>query len=318
MPRRFLLTLMILLSLVTLLAIRVPIRKFGGNLVELGNKLVTPPSDISANCTPNFNFPKKTVESDAALPEKVKDSFKNTIAITSCFILNNPNSLYPFSSNEPIESGGTGFIVDKVFISARHIFLIPINSLNLRGFPYNLNERGLPESRYYKYSFYGTANIDNKAVYFPLELAGMGKLYTFQDFAAFKPHDLPPTIKSLELEDNAYLDETVYASGRVPVYLLPDELGQLRKKVLLDFVQYNFQGSIKAILTDMGANTDGGTEKIYRIRGNLEPGFSGGPVFNKEGRVIALTISRTSNFVYAISATDIKKFIVKLKASKAI
>jgi len=42
-------------------------------------------------------------------------------------------------------------------------------------------------------------------------------------------------------------------------------------------------------------------------------GFSGGPVLNKNGEVVALLIEGTQNFMFAISTEDIIKFLKENK-----
>ena len=65
----------------------------------------------------------------------------------------------------------------------------------------------------------------------------------------------------------------------------------------------------------MPNNTYAGFKKIYNIRTNLEPGFSGGPVSDINGEVIGLSISVSPglNFSHAISAEDQKLFIQELR-----
>lgn len=260
---------------------------------------------------PNHTIPRIALESDTPLPEKVREAFKNTISIRTQFVLNQPGL---FSPREPIESGGTGFMVEPgLILSARHIFLVTITDLDKRGYQFKMSN-GLPQSDYYTYNFYGTSFNKNALSDFPIELVGMGDIKMFQDFAAFKISDAMTDLKSLEFEEKVSLGETVYSSGRVPLFVWLENMGFMRNKgVLMDFISYTFSGRISAILVDMPINKELGIKKIYRLNSSLESGFSGGPLLNKEGKAVGLNISKIVNFTYAISAEDLKLFREKLR-----
>ena len=285
-------------------------------LADLGAKMtVSNQSNQPEKCTPpNYVFPKNVLISDEPLPEKVKDSFRNTITITACFDLSNQKT---FSSTEPMKFGGTASLFEpELFISARHTFLVPIIELNQKGYPFFIDKNGLPHSDYYDYTFYGTANIGGQAVTFPLQLIAMGDLYRPQDLAVFMAINPPSQLIPLEFGEPAKLGDIVYSSGRVASFdPLDDHLNPLRKWGLSDFINFNFKGQVVGIITDLPNNTYAGLRKIYSIRTALEPGFSGGPVFDKNGKIIGLTvnISPGLNFSHAISAEDQESFIKKLR-----
>ena len=285
-------------------------------LADLGARmtLLNQSSQLDKCTPPKFVFPKETLISDEPLPEKVKNSFKNTIAITACFGLDNQGTSL---NTEPIESGGTAHMFEQgLFISARHIFLITMVQLNQRGRPFFIDKNGLPRSDHYQYTFYGTANIDGQEVNFPLELIAMGDPYHPQDLAVFKAKNPPSQLTPLEFGPPANLSDVVYSSGRVPSFHpLGDDLNRVQKEVLMDFINFNFKGQVAGIITDLPNNTYAGLKKIYRIRTTIEPGFSGGPVFDKNGKIIGMTASVTPglSFSYAISAEDQEMFINRLK-----
>ncbi len=269
---------------------------------------------LAINSGQNYVFSENTVESDEQLPEKVKQAFKSTIAISSEIKLKRQ---ILFFTSDTYKSGGTGFYTESgIFISARHIFLIPMTEMEHNGLRFSFDSKGLPVSEHYDYGFFATYELNKKASDFPIELIGMGDPYSIRDMAAFKSSKTPLLLQPLELEDKVSLDEKVYVAGRVPI-LASDNDFQIKnndgKIKLMDFINYVLNGNIKAIITETPGVRDGGLTKIYRIRSSPEPGFSGGPVFNRNGKVIGLTISKTSNFTYAISAEDINKFIAKLK-----
>lgn len=268
---------------------------------------------------PNQPSPKEALESDTPLPKKVKDSFASVVSITSQMKFN--SQFTPSSPGKPSSSGGTAFLATNgYFISARHVFFSSIANLRNVGFPFTIDKQGLPlpgtykdGTPFYSYAFYGTANSNGASLNFPLELVSMGKLDNFQDFAAFKSNNPPPEIKPLEFEENVTLGETLYNAGQVPLTIEVEGTDpNPKKETLFDTLRYSFSGPVVGIITDMPIN-DLGIKKMYRLRINCEYGFSGGPIFNKDGKVVALTILRVNNFSYAISATDLKLFIKNIK-----
>lgn len=273
----------------------------------------------------DYTFPKQALQSDAPLPIAVKESFKSTIGITvKFFVKNKINQVY---STDLMQYGGTAFMTEPgIFISARHIFFSSIIEMQ-NIWPFTLDTEGLPVGSNYLYEFCGTANINGKPVIFPLELIGMGDPYKFQDFAAFKASNLPAGLKPLKFEENIGLTDAAYSSGRIPAYRPGGgSLNPTKKAVLMDFINFIFTGHISAILDDMPDLRNDGLLRLYRLSksinsptpvysGNVEPGFSGGPVFDKNGRVIGMTVilSPGHNFFHAISATDLKIFVQRLK-----
>ncbi|MDP3696636.1 MAG: trypsin-like peptidase domain-containing protein [Candidatus Taylorbacteria bacterium] len=300
------------------------------HLADMGARIsVSHQNNNPLDSTPNYTFPKEALESDIPLPKKVRESFKSTIAITVRFTLNRPSAYFPKTQ----EFHGSGFITKDGVISARHIFLITIRENSYRRMPFILDDNNLPGSIHYNYKFYGTADINGKPTTFPLELIGMGEPYKSQDFAVFKAVNLPPQLKPLEFEENVKQengdgrfdeDEIYYSSGRVPSFRpYNNDLDPTDKKVQMDFINYTFAGYVSAVLTDMPNNKDADLKKIYRMSrfiNNVEPGYSGGPVFNNNGKVVGMTtyLSPGLNFSHAISATDLHLFIEKLKKEKRL
>lgn len=273
----------------------------------------------------DYTFPKQALQSDAPLPIAVKESFKSAISITVKFSTKSPPGR--INIMDSMQYGGTAFMIEPgIFISARHIFFTAMVDMR-RIWPFTIDKKGLPFGEYYSYEFCGTADINGKPITFPLELIGMGDPYKSQDFAAFKAVDFPPELKPLKFEENMYLANPAYSSGRIPAYEpRGGDLNPLKKPILMDFVNFVFTGHISAILDDMPNLNANGLKKVYRLSksingpmpvysGNVEPGFSGGPVFDKNGKVLGMTVilSPGHNFFHAISATDLKIFVKSLK-----
>lgn len=301
------------------------------DLNNIGAKIANSFQTNNSLCSnpPQYVFPKEALESDTPLPQEVRDSFKSTVGITVQFIVGYSN--IPFMS-ESLTFGGSGFVAEEFYVSARHIFFTAMLELSegRSSLPFTIDKNGLPQSNYYHTCFYGTADVNGKPVTFPLELVAMGDPYLDHDFAVFKAIGGPP-LKSLVFEEEAELGDITYSSGRLPSFLpLNSNLNPIRKATLMDFFNYIFTGYISAILTDMPNNKESDIKKMYRIGrsinttafgyfgNNVEPGYSGGPVLAKNGRVIGMTVLLTHgyNFSHAISAKDLKLFIQKVKNKK--
>lgn len=271
---------------------------------------------------PDYVFPEESSNSDGPVPPRVIELFGSTININVRFYRKD----YSYNKSgqlEPMgEGSGSGFMAVKpgIFVSARHTFLATINyMLEEKRIPFSLDRNGLPISNYYDYKFFGTAEVKGRAVTFPLELVAMGEPLLGQDFAIFKTLSFPPELAVLEFEETSHRKDLVYSAGRVPVFKpIDDDINFIKKLTQMDFINHIFTGRINEVLTNMPLNRESKLKKIYRIQkflGNIEPGFSGGPVLNQDGKVIGMSImlGNGTNFSYAISATDLKLFIQKLQ-----
>ncbi len=87
------------------------------------------------------------------------------------------------------------------------------------------------------------------------------------------------------------------------------------KGVFVDVFNYNFSGQIAAAIRNMEANKSGSVNTVYRIRGTDETAFSGGMVLSADGKIGGMVNASIKNFVYALSAKDIREF---LKAQKIL
>ena len=72
---------------------------------------------------------------------------------------------------------------------------------------------------------------------------------------------------------------------------------------------------VMELITDWVENT--GVNRIYGFRGCVEPGFSGGPIFNEKGEVAAMTVGSSfgRNFVFGIPIDDVLE-VAKAAAEK--
>ncbi|MBI2068663.1 MAG: trypsin-like peptidase domain-containing protein [Candidatus Yanofskybacteria bacterium] len=164
---------------------------------------------------------------------------------------------------------------------------------------------------------------------FPLHLVGVGEAGTYKDFmvlqtgAEIMQRAVQPNTPTnpnpyrilmnngLKLVDEIRKGERVYITGYSPVY------GELKNAdgrisgAYVDFINYTFPAEVVAKIEEMPMNRAGKVKKLYRLKDGAEPGFSGGMVLDERGRLIGITfsLSPARNFVYVLSAEDIKNFL---------
>lgn len=239
--------------------------------------------------------------SNLSLPMPVREALKNVIAIRAEVHVKNNTSRF---LRNRFRSGGTSYMVKPgIFISARHIIMVTISGL---GYHFMVDRYGVPHSDIFDYSLYGTSDINNQSVDFPLTIAAMGDLSKFEDIMVLKASDYPAGLKILELDDRILnLDDAVYNSGYIPQYV---EREDRTSEILFDVIKKGYPGIIDAVNTDIQINK-AGVLVLYRIETKFERGFSGGPIFNSKGQVVGMTVLHNNNHLYAISTKDLKLFI---------
>ena len=271
---------------------------------------------------PNLLSPKSTSAhplplrnsnaSDSLIPEIVMKETKHVIAITqrteSSSLI---NSLIKNSS----EAWGTGFSVQQgVFVSAGHILSTQAANLAHIGHVISFDKFGIPKSdrKTFMYTFTGTTNINNKSEDFSFRIAGLGNLINqFKDIVVLVAETVPTGLKTLKLNPNALkLDEKIYASGYIFQKIAIGQGG--RGLVLFDVIKKTQPGMVDAVIENLPIN-DLGVKRFYRINGQLELGYSGGPILNSAGEVVGMIILRSQNQFYAISSQDVINYVNEFK-----
>ncbi|MDP3793074.1 MAG: S1C family serine protease [bacterium] len=249
-------------------------------------------------------------------PEKVKESLKNIVGITVeiDFKTNDNHRVLGQST----KATGTGFMFQPgIFISARHILMSGIDRLTSVGYQATFDQHGVPLSNFFSYSVIGTSDVNEQTRDFDLNLVGMGATDKFEDYMVLQSSNYPLELKPIEHDDKPLnIDDIVYNAGYVHLFLLLGN-SQIESPILFDIIRKSFPGRVDAITKNLPINQRG-VSVLYRIETKLEQGFSGGPILNSEGKVVAITILRNDNFLYAIPIQDIKLFIEKLKKDNVI
>lgn len=256
-----------------------------------------------------------------SLPDKVYDAQKNKIMVSVMFVEKGTTNVF-------INSVGTGFVSESpgVILTARHLL-----DLSLVEAQKQKSEKIKTNPKFdFQYLFVGTIVTDRGWLKFPLSLVAIGEKGTLKDMMALradaKTMEMARTVGD-SLEPNYYnmlmrtskfadadLGERVYVSGFAPSTAEYLDKNDRPVPVYMDLINHTFIAEVDALLPEMpGYKT--GIKTIYRLRNHAESGFSGGKVMNGDGNVVGMTIaiSHEKNFIYIISAKDIKDFLKENK-----
>lgn len=249
-------------------------------------------------------------------PEKVKESLKNVIGITADIYPKNNNLTTIFGYGQ--KTAGTGLMFEPgIFISARHILMSGINSFGRLAGTLLFDRHGIPSSSNLNYSIIGTTDVGRKTRDIKLNLVGMGTVYKFEDYMVLRSYNYPPELKPIERDEKMLdIDKVIYNAGYVHTFEYL-ETDPSYSPVLFDIIRTSYTGSVDAIIKDLPVNKLG-VSFLYRIKIKFEQGFSGGPILNSEGKLVAITVWGSYNYLYAIPIKDIRLFIEKLKKDDII
>ncbi len=271
----------------------------------------------------------EAVISDNPLPPKVYEAQKNKISIELRLYLRG------YFKELPIIVRGTGYVYAPGHVStARHILMETILKGAQAGYLYHMGASGLPEAIDYTYQFLGGIANEKEEIKFPLSLEVMGELDTFKDIMVlrvddatmamarnFKPKNLKDEnpyaalLNTATFNTDAHLNEEIFMSGMHDIESLYIRKGGTKDAVLSTKRNYTFEGRIVQKIEHLPINKLG-IKRFYDVKGDVEPGFSGGPAFNVDGEVIGMIIEKSEKFPYLISSLDILDFLREHKLIK--
>lgn len=254
--------------------------------------------------------------SNCDLPDKVYEQQRNKVMV-----------IVEFTGTENIYSHtsfGTGEVaLPGVIVTNRHVLLGGINQLITYGYGYELDKDGFPQGIGYSYKFYGLIRNEFGVYEFPLALKEMEKLDSERDIMALEidintrivagsgdnmtdqygssiPNPYKMLIQPLKFTENIAIADPVYVSG-------------FTGDGFIDTIDFTFCNQLSALIEDMPINK-AGVKRYYRVYGEAEYGFSGGPAFNKDGEVIGISTKfGGDNFLDVLSSKDIKEFLKDYK-----
>src|SRR3989344_6310279 len=254
-----------------------------------------------------------TVISDEPLPDKVYQAHKNNLMIVINFYAQEENKKEKIGLFASLGNGS--FVKPGIIITARHILTEALKQFELTKSEHS--KSGIIAS--YSYEIFGVIiSEDPQVVTLPLNLRAYENTGSERDLMAL---EVPPEImrKAFEISvinpndpSRILLATAKFADAKLAnlksntndVYIV----GTIYSDY--DMLHYIFQAQVGAVLENMAANRRG-LKKHYRLIGHAEPGYSGGPVLNKDGELIGITILSTDgrNFIYAVSSKDVKDFL---------
>ena len=218
----------------------------------------------------------------------------------------------------PTAYTSTGFVVGEYVVTAGHFIMDSVSMLKTHGLDFELHD-GIPEGVDYEYTIRGRIMAGSITMDFPLTLVAIN-VGSPRDILALKPE--PSTLEFLLA--NSYIPNAEGRLVRNPLVILSDphkltDKVELNEQVFIsgysgdgqsDLIDFTFPGVIVAKIEKLAVN-QGGVKRIFRVLGKVEPGFSGGPMFNSKGEVLGMNVSASYmlNFVYAISSEDIRNFL---------
>lgn len=257
-----------------------------------------------------IRFPpgKNIIISDNPLSKNILDSFSKLIIVTVTFHQDKKVFTYA-GSGFPIRTDSSFSIRKGLVATALHLILPSENDLIQAGF--NMNSQ-------MTITIGGQFCTPTHTVSVPLTKVGQGSK-ALEDILILKA-DISEIQKMFDnLGDNVAsaeklslllfiqaLKEGISVSDKM-------KLEEKNKSFVSGFfslfgnvVPYIFEDQLTMELSTSRI-PDSGVDRIYCFRGGIEPGFSGGPIFNDEGEVVALSIGSSlgRNFVVAIPIKEV-------------
>ncbi len=262
-----------------------------------------------------YNYGRIIIAQEPLPDEVYRAQYKKVAIIVELTGKNKPGDM-----TFPLTTTGTGFVaqVPGNIVVAAHVLHQPFLRAKSKGYDYKFDKNNFPVGIGYSYQITGVILNADGWFFFPLNLRAIERFGSERDimaldidanarFLALNPNILingriadnpyQLLIQPLELVENAKVGDEAYTSGYSADFYY-------------DIIDFTFKSEIAALIDEMPVNRHG-ARLLYRMLGHAEPGFSGGPTFNKDGKVIGLTISMSFgyNFATAISSKDIKDFL---------
>ena len=247
-----------------------------------------------------IRFPpgKNIVVSDNPVSKDIIESFGKLIIIVVEFR----------QDNKAMSYAGSGFPIGKGLIStALHLILPSENDLIQAGF--NMNSQ-------MTITIAGKFCTPTHTVAVPLEKVGQGSK-ALEDIMILKADISEVQKKFEELGDNGpsaeKLSLLLFIQALKEGIPVSDKIELKEKSYVSGFfslfgniVPYIFEDQFTMELFT-GYIEDSGIDFMHCFRGGIEPGFSGGPVFNGEGKVKAMSIGSSlgRNFIVGIPIKEI-------------
>ena len=253
----------------------------------------------------------KVAISEKPLPPPVYESQKNILVIEGEFFSqNNPNLFSVWQTG--FMDARSGYI-----ISARHgLVETAMTLLGRYGLDYKIDGQGILRGVGYDYRFYAltpaatsSSTRETATKRYPLSVVAMGPMGTDNDVIVFKSTE-KILAQGLEMTTKAAVGETVYFSGFTKSSLHFHDPDGETVYVTFQNLKFNVESIIVSMFENVRASK---VKRTYLLTRSVKGGFSGGPILNKAGKVIAMGIATDEMFSYAISSQDISTVLSSIK-----
>jgi len=251
----------------------------------------------------------KMAVSERPLPAPVYEAQKHMLVVEGEFFSRNNRSQILFRVWQ------TGFVDAKsgYIVSARHgLVETAMTLLGRYNLDYGIDNQGILQGMDYEYRFYASilaATKEASIKKYPLSVIAMGSMGTDNDVIVFKSTEQIP-VRGLEISGIATVGETAYFSGTTRSSMHFHDADGEQFNVIFQNLKFNVEGIVLSIFENV---TSSKIKKTYLLSRPVKEGFSGGPVLNKAGKVIAMGIATDELFSYAISSEDILAVINSIK-----
>ncbi len=259
----------------------------------------------SHNRTERLNG-KDVIIADEPLPDAVYQAHFNNIVILINFYEKEKDKdrVALFTA-----MGNGSFIKPGVVISARHVLSEPFKKIQEQ--TKKDKEAGITAT--YSYEIFGIVFPERSEIFrIPLNLRVYSADQADPDIMVLQ---VPPGTMKDAIESNVQGDFTFKILTLSQKLTDKSDLGTetYTTGTLLSqdgVFRYVFKSEIVSI-NDIHESVGRGMNKRYTLRGHAEPGYSGGPVFNRNGELIGITVMSSDgyNFTIALSAKDVKDFL---------
>lgn len=218
------------------------------------------------------------------------------------------------SSEQYLTVQGSGFIEKNsgYIVSTRHLLVEEIvNLLEKYGEPFYTDKNGIPHGNNYDYIFFAILDTATSRTEYPLEVIAMGPWDTYLDVIVFKPLK-KISAKGLILSNNIEPGKKVYASGFTAQSTHYHKINGRTVWIVTDEIKFTSEHIVLVSLQNKTIKSFG-INKLYRLSGQTQFGFSGGPVFNSSGQVIGIMIEKDTLFSFVLSSVDIATVLQSIK-----
>lgn len=214
-----------------------------------------------------------------------------------------------------IVARASGFMLRPgIVVGARHEIIDKLYELRRIGIPLFFNKDSLPESTTYQYAFTGIAdNKDGVPVVFQLTLLAIAPVGTHRDYMVLQAKNYPDSVKPLSIGKELQRNDLIYNGGYLPLdSQYPSSVLGRYEAATSDILKCNYKGRVTKVIKNMPINFVG-AKTFYETNLEVESGYSGGPILNSDGEVVAMTLETIRALSFGVSVREIDDYVKELE-----